>query len=98
MSAFPCYPTAENYFRFCGHPSGTVAFEPTMNRRLVIGLNLAGFQYGQVAKTYDLVPKFGAFTLFGEHRVVFGIEIAVHVLFNQNFSVIFAAASADFKI
>jgi hypothetical protein len=30
--------------------------------------------------------------------VVFGIEIAVHVLFNQNFSVIFAAASADFKI
>jgi hypothetical protein len=59
-----------------------------MNRRLVIGLNLAGFQYGQVAKTYDLVPKFGAFTLFGEHRVVFGIEIAVHVLFNQNFSVI----------
>ena len=47
--------TAENYFRFAGHPSGTVAFEPTMNRRLLTGLNLANFQYVQAAKTYDLL-------------------------------------------
>lgn len=58
------------------------------------------------------IQTFGPFNLFGDHRftfdtssmhtlpnpidVFFGIEIAVHVTFSQNFPVIFTSAGADF--
>jgi len=60
------------------------------------------------------IHQFGPYNLFGEHRfrldtnntfrlpsavqVLFGLEIAVHVKFTQNFGVTFAAAGADFDV